>query len=127
MISYLRNYVRRILTTSSHQCAIAKIFRDAYMRLMAYVGKLLRQTRKTLGITQSQIAASLGVRRQTVQDTECDKRQLTEAEIGRLPPALRLVIVDPFIAEHKAAIGRLTQMKRSNYDATRTPTETAAE
>ena len=50
----------------------------------------LRELRQTMGLTQAQLGALMGVHRVTVTTIEAGKRRLTVEELGRLSHALTL-------------------------------------
>ena len=53
-----------------------------------HLGKRLRQRRRTLGLTQQQIAEAVGVRFQQIQKYECGANRISAARIWQLAEAL---------------------------------------
>lgn len=55
-----------------------------------YIGKRLRRRRRILGMTQQQLAESIGVRFQQIQKYECGSNRVTAAKLFRLASALNV-------------------------------------
>jgi transcriptional regulator with XRE-family HTH domain len=53
-----------------------------------HLGKRLRQRRRTLGLTQQQIAEAVGVRFQQIQKYECGANRISAARLWLLAKAL---------------------------------------
>ncbi len=53
-----------------------------------HLGKRLRQRRRTLGLTQQQIADAVGVRFQQIQKYECGANRISAARLWLLAKAL---------------------------------------
>lgn len=53
-----------------------------------HLGKRLRQRRRTLGMTQQQIAEAVGVRFQQIQKYECGANRISAARLWLLAKAL---------------------------------------
>jgi transcriptional regulator with XRE-family HTH domain len=53
-----------------------------------HIGRRLRQRRKILGLTQTELAASCGLRFQQIQKYECAVRQMSAAMLWRIARAL---------------------------------------
>jgi len=53
-----------------------------------HIGRRLRHRRRILGLTQTELAASCGVRFQQIQKYECAVRQMSAATLWRLADAL---------------------------------------
>ncbi len=53
-----------------------------------HLGKRLRQRRRTLGLTQQQIAEAVGVRFQQIQKYECGSNRISAARLWLLAKAL---------------------------------------
>lgn len=53
-----------------------------------YVGKRLRRRRRLLGLTQQQLAASVGIRFQQIQKYECGANRVTASRLYELARAL---------------------------------------
>lgn len=53
-----------------------------------HLGKRLRQRRRTLGLTQQQIAEAVGVRFQQIQKYECGANRISAARMWLLAKAL---------------------------------------
>jgi transcriptional regulator with XRE-family HTH domain len=53
-----------------------------------YIGKRLRRRRRILGMTQQQLADSIGVRFQQIQKYECGSNRITAAKLFKLATAL---------------------------------------
>jgi transcriptional regulator with XRE-family HTH domain len=54
-----------------------------------HLGKRLRQRRRTLGLTQQQIAEAVGVRFQQIQKYECGANRISAARLWLLAKALQ--------------------------------------
>jgi transcriptional regulator with XRE-family HTH domain len=59
-------------------------------RVDDYIGKRLQQRRRSLGLTQSQIAQLVGVRFQQTQKYECGGSRISASRIWRLAQALNV-------------------------------------
>ena len=57
-----------------------------------HLGKRLRQRRRTLGLTQQQIAEAVGVRFQQIQKYECGANRISAARLWQLSEALEVPI-----------------------------------
>lgn len=55
-----------------------------------YIGKRLRRRRRILGLTQQQLAETIGVRFQQIQKYECGSNRITAAKLFRLGSALNV-------------------------------------
>lgn len=55
-----------------------------------YIGKRLRRRRRILGLTQQQLAETIGVRFQQIQKYECGSNRITAAKLYRLGAALNV-------------------------------------
>jgi transcriptional regulator with XRE-family HTH domain len=55
-----------------------------------YIGKRLRRRRRILGMTQQQLAESIGVRFQQIQKYECGSNRVTAAKLFRLASSLNV-------------------------------------
>lgn len=55
-----------------------------------YIGKRLRRRRRILGMTQQQLAESIGVRFQQIQKYECGSNRITAAKLFRLASSLKV-------------------------------------
>ncbi len=55
-----------------------------------YIGKRLRRRRRILGMTQQQLAESIGVRFQQIQKYECGSNRITAAKLFRLASSLNV-------------------------------------
>ncbi len=55
-----------------------------------YIGKRLRRRRRILGLTQQQLAETIGVRFQQIQKYECGSNRITAAKLYRLGSALNV-------------------------------------
>ncbi|THD52142.1 helix-turn-helix transcriptional regulator [Phenylobacterium sp.] len=53
-----------------------------------HIGRRLRQRRKILGLTQTELAANCGLRFQQIQKYECAVRQMSAAMLWRIAHAL---------------------------------------
>ena len=53
-----------------------------------HIGKRLRQRRRILGLTQTELATNCGVRFQQIQKYECAVRQMSAAMLWRIADAL---------------------------------------
>jgi len=54
----------------------------------AHLGKLLRQRRKLLNLTQHQLALAVGVRFQQIQKYECAANRISAARLWRIAAVL---------------------------------------
>ncbi len=59
-----------------------------------HLGRRLRQRRRTLGLTQQQIADAVGVRFQQIQKYECGANRISAARLWLLAKALQSPISD---------------------------------
>ena len=57
-----------------------------------HLGKRLRQRRRTLGLTQQQIAEAVGVRFQQIQKYECGANRISAARLWQLSEALEVPV-----------------------------------
>ena len=57
-----------------------------------HLGKRLRQRRRTLGLTQQQIAEAVGVRFQQIQKYECGANRISAARLWQLSSALEVPV-----------------------------------
>jgi transcriptional regulator with XRE-family HTH domain len=57
-----------------------------------YLGKRLRRRRRLLGLTQQQLAGSVGVRFQQIQKYECGANRISAARLWQLSEALEVPI-----------------------------------
>jgi transcriptional regulator with XRE-family HTH domain len=55
-----------------------------------YIGKRLRRRRRILGMTQQQLAESIGVRFQQIQKYECGSNRITAAKLFKLACSLNV-------------------------------------
>ncbi len=70
-----------------------------------HLGKRLRQRRRTLGLTQQQIAEAVGVRFQQIQKYECGANRISAARLWLLAKALEAPVSSFFdgLSEEQAA------------------------
>jgi transcriptional regulator with XRE-family HTH domain len=61
-----------------------------------HLGKRLRQRRRTLGLTQQQIAEAVGVRFQQIQKYECGANRISAARLWLLAKALESPVASFF-------------------------------
>jgi transcriptional regulator with XRE-family HTH domain len=61
-----------------------------------HLGRRLRQRRRTLGLTQQQIADAVGVRFQQIQKYECGANRVSAARLWLLAKALQTPVADFF-------------------------------
>jgi transcriptional regulator with XRE-family HTH domain len=59
-----------------------------------HLGRRLRQRRRTLGLTQQQIADAVGVRFQQIQKYECGANRISAARLWLLAKALQSSVSD---------------------------------
>ena len=57
-----------------------------------HLGKRLRQRRRSLGLTQQQIAEAVGVRFQQIQKYECGANRVSAARLWRIATALEVPV-----------------------------------
>jgi transcriptional regulator with XRE-family HTH domain len=57
-----------------------------------HLGKRLRRRRRLLGLTQQQLAATVGVRFQQIQKYECGANRISAARLWRLSEALEVPV-----------------------------------
>src|SRR5579862_9281846 len=57
-----------------------------------HLGKRLRQRRRTLGLTQQQLAQAVGVRFQQIQKYECGANRISAARLWRIAAALEVAV-----------------------------------
>jgi transcriptional regulator with XRE-family HTH domain len=57
-----------------------------------HLGKRLRRRRRLLGLTQQQLAATVGVRFQQIQKYECGANRISAARLWRLAEALEVPV-----------------------------------
>lgn len=57
-----------------------------------HIGKRLRRRRRLLGLTQQQLACSVGVRFQQIQKYECGANKVSAARLWRLSEALEVPV-----------------------------------
>ena len=57
-----------------------------------HLGKRLRRRRRLLGLTQQQLASSVGVRFQQIQKYECGANRISAARLWRLSEALEVPV-----------------------------------
>ena len=57
-----------------------------------YVGKRLRRRRRLLGLTQQQLAESIGIRFQQIQKYECGANRVTASRLFELAVALNVPV-----------------------------------
>jgi transcriptional regulator with XRE-family HTH domain len=69
-----------------------------------HLGKRLRRRRRLLGLTQQQLALSVGVRFQQIQKYECGANRISAARLWQLSEALEVPVAYFFdgLAEHVA-------------------------
>ena len=61
-----------------------------------HVGKRLRRRRRLLGLTQQQLAESIGIRFQQIQKYECGANRVTASRLYELAVALNVPVNDFF-------------------------------
>ena len=57
-----------------------------------YLGKRLRRRRRLLGLTQQQLAGTVGVRFQQIQKYECGANRISAARLWQLSEALEVPV-----------------------------------
>ena len=69
-----------------------------------YVGKRLRRRRRLLGLTQQQLASSVGIRFQQIQKYECGANRISASRLFELSEALQVPVQYFYdgLAEHEA-------------------------
>src|SRR6187551_1850009 len=70
-----------------------------------YLGKRLRRRRRLLGLTQQQLASTVGVRFQQIQKYECGANRISAARLWQLSEALEVPVgyfYDGLSAEQRA-------------------------
>ncbi len=71
-----------------------------------HVGKRLRRRRRLLGLTQQQLAESIGIRFQQIQKYECGGNRVTASRLYELAMALNVPVNYFFVGlQHVAAPG----------------------
>jgi transcriptional regulator with XRE-family HTH domain len=80
------------------------------------IGTVLAVARKRAEITQKDVALMLGISPQYLSDMEQGRRAFNERFLDKLPTAMRDEVRAAFIAEHEAAIERLTGNAQSIAD-----------
>ena len=82
-----------------------------------HLGKRLRQRRRTLGLTQQQIAEAVGVRFQQIQKYECGANRISAARLWLLAKALEAPVGAFFegIADDVVELIDEDEQKRRQY------------
>ena len=81
-----------------------------------HLGKRLRQRRRTLGLTQQQIAEAVGVRFQQIQKYECGANRISAARLWLLAKALEAPVGAFFDGiEGEAEAGEDDEPKRRQF------------
>jgi len=82
-----------------------------------HLGKRLRQRRRTLGLTQQQIAEAVGVRFQQIQKYECGANRISAARLWLLAKALEAPVGAFFegLSEEALELSDEDESKRRQY------------
>ena len=73
-----------------------------------HVGKRLRRRRRLLGLTQQQLAESIGIRFQQIQKYECGANRVTASRLYELAVALNVPVNYYFEGLNQVAVGANT-------------------